>query len=94
MEIDFVPGVIYGENDDKQNLKILVQVNRIEFEQQLRAKGASIENTIYNIKLDNGETYPVVPRQIQFNPCKSFFPSPYPVPSLIPLHATTRAAPQ
>jgi ribosomal protein L25 (general stress protein Ctc) len=67
----FIPGVVYGQDDDKNTVKTLIGVNQKILAKELREKGTTFENTLYEIVVD-GEHGPlkvlVTPRQTQFNP--------------------------
>jgi ribosomal protein L25 (general stress protein Ctc) len=68
-----IPGVIYGVDDDRNVLKHMVTVDKKLLAKELRERGRSFENTLYEIVLETetGNTsYVVVPRQTQFCPCK------------------------
>jgi large subunit ribosomal protein L25 len=65
----YIPGVIYGKDDDGNVLKMLVTVPVKDLMRELRSKGKSFENTLYSIIVQpTGEQYYTTPRQIQFNP--------------------------
>ena len=64
-----IPGVIYGVDKDKKPVKVLLTLDQKSLEIELRKHGASFENTLYDIRMEDGSTYTVVPRQVQFNPC-------------------------
>ncbi len=67
----FIPGVVYGQDDDKNVVKTLVGVDQKMLAKELREKGTTFENTLYELVVD-GEHGPmkvlVTPRQTQFNP--------------------------
>lgn len=66
-----LPGVIYGVDDDKNVLKVMVTVDTKEVKKQIRTLGRSFENTIHEISVPiEGKPEPlkfqVVPRTTQF----------------------------
>eukprot|EP01033_Poteriospumella_lacustris_P016895 gene16896-12092_t len=66
-----LPGVIYGVDDDKNVLKVMVTVDTKEVKKQIRTLGRSFENTIHEIAVPiEGKPEPlkfqVVPRTTQF----------------------------
>eukprot|EP01041_Mallomonas_annulata_P007967 gene7967-16309_t len=63
-----IPGVVYGVDEDRNIVKFAITTPISEIRKELRIKGRSVENTLYNIVLDNGSTHLVTPRQIQLNP--------------------------
>jgi ribosomal protein L25 (general stress protein Ctc) len=65
-----VPGVIYGTDEFGNKYDINVLIEKILIDKEVREKKKSLECTIYNLVLDKTSQYKVVPRQIQFNPCK------------------------
>eukprot|EP00128_Syssomonas_multiformis_P013280 Colp12_sorted_trinity150504_noHs@6058 len=82
-----VPGVLYGTDNDGNVLKNLIQVSQKEVMKELRVRGASFENTVYEMtvkeEIDEGSeveapktkdvaTYLVTPRQTQFSPITEF----------------------
>ncbi len=73
-----MPGVIYGVDDDKNVLKVMVTVDTKEVKKQIRTLGRSFENTIHEIAVPiEGKPEPlkfqVVPRTTQF--CARKFPA-------------------
>ena len=64
-----ISGIVYGKTKDGLTLNTRIKIKSTEFEKQLRLRGAAIENTLYQVVIDNVE-YNVLPRQIQFHPCK------------------------
>ena len=64
-----ISGIVYGKRKDGLTLNTRIKIKSTEFEKQLRLRGAAIENTLYQVVIDNVE-YNVLPRQIQFHPCK------------------------
>ncbi len=63
-----VPGVVYGLDDDRNVLKRMVAVDQKLLLKELRVRGASFENTIYEvvIKSETGSvSYIATPRQTQ-----------------------------
>lgn len=71
-----LPGVIYGVDDDKNVLKVMVTVDTKEVKKQIRTLGRSFENTIHEIAVPiEGKPEPlkfqVVPRTTQFCARKS-----------------------
>lgn len=80
---------MYGTDNDGNVLKNLIQVSQKEVMKEIRIRGASFENTVYELtvkkEIDEGSeteapktedvvTYLVTPRQTQFSPSKYFAP--------------------
>lgn len=65
-----IPGVVYGQDDDRNTVKTLIGVNQKSLAKELREKGTSFENTLYELVVES-EHGPmkvlVTPRQTQFN---------------------------
>jgi ribosomal protein L25 (general stress protein Ctc) len=71
-----VPGVLYGIDEDRNNLKTMVTIDKKTLMKELESKGKSFENTVYELHVcgANGTVkYHVTPRQTQFCSCKHFF---------------------
>ncbi|OWZ83663.1 50S ribosomal protein L25 [Natranaerobius trueperi] len=66
-EQDQIPGVLYGRETGSTK----IQVNRRELFDALST--AAGDNVLLDLKLDNGETYPVVFKEIQKDPIKGFY---------------------
>lgn len=65
-----MPGVVYGQQESGHVLKVMVAVDRLLIEREMRRRGAALENTVYEVSLPDGTVYSVVPRQVQLNPRK------------------------
>lgn len=68
-----MPGVVYGVDDDRNVLKRMITVEKNLLMKELRDKGRSFENTIYEIVVEDTtgkSSYVVVPRQTAFCPCE------------------------
>jgi hypothetical protein len=70
---NLVPGVVYGVDDDRNVLKIMVVADRPILEKQLRTFGRTFENTIHELFISGNEgsehtKHLVLPRQTQFCP--------------------------
>ena len=65
-----VPGVLLGVDENRNVVKVLLQVDMIALNREIRKYGVSFENTIYELIL-NDEKYLVTPRQLQVHPGKS-----------------------
>ena len=68
-----VPGVVHGVNEDGSAMKHMVVVNAKFLNRELRELGITLENTIYDLVLEDAEaqttiTIPVTPRQLTTNP--------------------------
>jgi hypothetical protein len=63
-----IPGVLYGLDDDRNVLKRMVSVDLKTIAAELRERKSSMENTIYRLRLDDGTTHLVTPRQLQVHP--------------------------
>ena len=64
-----IPGVIYGKSVKGSIVKQLVTVPVKELVNELRSRGRSFENTVYEIIVGSTEQkYFATPRQTQFNP--------------------------
>lgn len=66
-----LPGVVYGIDDDKNVLKVMVSVDKTSVQNELRTNGKSFENTIYELSVKGEDTadplkFVVVPRDTQF----------------------------
>lgn len=68
-----MPGVIYGVDEDKNIVKILISVKENDLVVEMKKRGQSLENTLYEIHLPDETKHLVTPRQIQFNPRESHF---------------------
>jgi ribosomal protein L25 (general stress protein Ctc) len=70
-----IPGVLYGVDDDKNELKTLILVDQKSLARELREKGSTFENTVYELNVES-ETYSMkvlaTPRQTQFDPSKYY----------------------
>jgi ribosomal protein L25 (general stress protein Ctc) len=72
-----IPGIIYGKDPAKLNvpgapqLRRSVYVDQRDVLREFRRLGTSIENTLFEIVLDDGSSYEVTPRQLQVHPSKS-----------------------
>ncbi len=68
-----IPGVVYGQDEDGNTIKTMIMVDQKVLAKELREKGTSFENTLYELSV-NSETssskFMVTPRQTQFNPGK------------------------
>ena len=64
---------MYGKDDDGNVLKLSIVVNLLDLNREVRRLGYSIENTLYEVEIDNGASYIVVPRQLQIDPCTVVF---------------------
>lgn len=47
-----VPGVLYGEDDDRNVLKQMILVEQKMLMKELRLRGKSFENTLYELSID------------------------------------------
>ena len=70
-EQKIVPGVYYGKDDDRNVIKVPIQVDMLALNREIRKYGISFENTIYEMLL-NDEKHLVTPRQLQVDPGKAF----------------------
>lgn len=66
-----IPGVLYGVDDDRNVLKLMITMDAQVLEKELKLRGKSFENTVYeiNVKSDSNAQatkYFVTPRQTQF----------------------------
>lgn len=72
-----IPGIIYGKDPAKvgvpgaPQLRKSVSVDQRDVLREFRRLGASIENTLFEMVLDDGSKYEVTPRQLQVHPSKS-----------------------
>lgn len=68
-EAGFVPGVIYGLDNSWKEMKKTIWLPRKEIEAEMRKRGRSLENTLYEIEVEGENTiYCATPRQLQVNP--------------------------
>ena len=65
-----IPGVLYGLDDERNVLKRLVSIELKTIAKELRDRKNSMENTIYRLRLDDGTSHLVTPRQLQVHPRK------------------------
>lgn len=70
-----LPGVVYGVDDDRNVLKLMVTVDLPVIEKELRRLGQKFENTIYEMTIQDEQQselqkHLVVPRQTQLCGCK------------------------
>mmetsp|Transcript_13704 Transcript_13704/g.13768 ORF Transcript_13704/g.13768 Transcript_13704/m.13768 type:complete len:220 (+) Transcript_13704:51-710(+) len=63
-----IPGVVYGVDEDRNVVKFPITVPLKEIIREIRSKGRSLENCLYEIVLDNGTRHLVTPRQVQLHP--------------------------
>lgn len=63
-----IPGVIYGLDENKENLSIKVMVPVKPLNKQIRDLKNSLENTIQILRLDDDTEYKVTARQLQIDP--------------------------
>ena len=68
-----IPGVLYGVDEDKNVIKIMVSVPQKDILRELRERGSSLENTLYELVLNDNSKHVVTARQIQFNPSEWTF---------------------
>ncbi len=59
-----IPGVIYGVHNEEP-FKQTITLLQNDALKQWRQLGASLENTLFNVKLEDNRTYLVTPRQLQ-----------------------------
>ena len=62
-----IPGVIYGTDENRNKLKVLVTVECKEILKQLRLTHKSFENTVFKLIGEDGTSYLATPRQTQFS---------------------------
>ena len=62
-----VPGVYYGKDENRNIIKVPIQVDMIALSREIRKFGISFENTVYELLL-NDEKHLVTPRQLQVDP--------------------------
>ena len=72
-----IPGVLYGLDDERNVLKRMVSIELKAIAKELRDRKNSMENTIYRLRLDDGTTHLVTPRQLQVHPRKYKTTNPY-----------------
>ena len=72
-----IPGVVYGYDDDWNILNIKVTTNWKVLDKELRTRGRTFENTLFDLTVvdDTPEKnviakYPVTPRDTTFNASK------------------------
>lgn len=63
-----IPGVLYGVDENRNVLKVNLLTNKKDILREFRTNGTSLENTLYELELDNDTKHVVTPRQIQFSP--------------------------
>lgn len=63
-----IPGVVYGVDEDRNVVKISVVTPVKELVKEMRVKGRSFENTLYEIIFEDGSKHVVTPRQLQLHP--------------------------
>jgi ribosomal protein L25 (general stress protein Ctc) len=64
----YVPGVIYGKDENKRTVSIRIMVPVKPLNKQIRDMRFSFENTIQRLQLDDNTEYLVTPRQLQVDP--------------------------
>lgn len=71
-----IPGVLYGVDNDRNDMKQLVSVKKRDILKELRNRRDAFENTIYELVVEDDEgssnRHLVTPRQAQFNPSKCY----------------------
>ena len=62
-----MPGILYGQDADGEEQRVLVSTPRNVLEKELNRVGRAIENIVYDLEID-GETHRVLPRNLQPHP--------------------------
>eukprot|EP01038_Epipyxis_sp_PR26KG_P004081 gene4081-5827_t len=62
-----IPGVIYGTDENRNKLKVLVTIECKDILKQLRLTHKSFENTVFKLIGEDGTSYLATPRQTQFS---------------------------
>jgi hypothetical protein len=77
-----IPGVFYGIDDDKNVIKINIQINGDQLQNELKSRGSTFENIVYDLVVKGGDgsevaRYPAVARNTAFASCEfdSYFQS-------------------
>ena len=60
-----IPGILYGKDNEGNQLKIIVQIERKQLNSLIRKYGNSLETIVFKSKFPDGRSYFVSPRQLQ-----------------------------
>jgi hypothetical protein len=70
-----IPGVFYGIDDDKNVIKINIQIDGDRLQSELKSRGSTFENIVYDLVVKGGDgsevaRYPAVARSTAFASCE------------------------
>ena len=60
-----IPGLLYGKDNEGNQLKILVQIDTKQLNRLIRTYGRSLETIVFDLKFPDGRSYLASPRQLQ-----------------------------